>query len=71
MIKVHLLQNFDELDDVGVRAQPPQRLNFFQVVYLIDGVKVALHAFYGDVPPRLDALCFQHLREGTFSYFAY
>jgi len=37
------------------------------VVYLFDGVEVALHALDSDVFACLDALGFQHLRKSTLT----
>ena len=43
LVKQHLVQ----LDNVRVRAQSPQGLNFAQRVDLLDGLKDVLHALDG------------------------
>ena len=61
--KRHVLQDFIELHDVWVGRQPLQRLNFAQVVDLLNAVEVVLHAFDRDILPVLDRLRLENLRE--------
>mmetsp|Transcript_28098 Transcript_28098/g.69182 ORF Transcript_28098/g.69182 Transcript_28098/m.69182 type:complete len:286 (-) Transcript_28098:170-1027(-) len=62
-----VVQHLQQLDDVGVWGQPPQRLDLAQVVHLVQGVEVILHALDGDVLAVLDALRLQHLTERAFA----
>ena len=64
---------------MGVRRETLESLNFAQVVhlkvtaslnYLVDGVEVVFHAFNCNVLSSLNALRLEHLREGTFAFFA-
>ena len=51
-----VVENFAQLDDARVRRQTAQRLDFAQVVDLIQAVEVILHALDRDVLAILDAL---------------
>mmetsp|Transcript_103958 Transcript_103958/g.238005 ORF Transcript_103958/g.238005 Transcript_103958/m.238005 type:complete len:242 (-) Transcript_103958:19-744(-) len=66
-----VVQHLVQLDDVGVRRQPPQGLDLTQVVHLLHGVEVVFHAFDGHVPPGLDGLGLQHLGEGPLPLLGY
>lgn len=39
-----------------------------RVAYLFNRVKMVLHALNGNVLARLDALSFEHFREGSFTF---
>ena len=65
----NLLQNFIELDYLRMRTQPPQRLDFPEVVDLLDGVKVVFHALDCHVLGSLDALRFQNFRKRSLAFF--
>lgn len=39
--------------------------------HLIKAIEMVLHAFYGNILPILDALCFQYLRECSFTLFCH
>ncbi len=68
-----VLEDLDELDDVGVRGELFQGLDFAEVVdlgmtmhrpaYLLQGIEMILHALDRDVAATLDALRLQHLTE--------
>lgn len=64
----HLLENFVELDDLGVGTEPAEGLDLSEVVDLLDVVEVVLHALDGHILPRLYALGLQNLREGSFAF---
>jgi hypothetical protein len=56
-----IVEHLIELDDLGVRTQSSESLDLPEVVDLLDGVEVVLHALDGDVLARLDALGLEHL----------
>ena len=64
-----VIEHFQEFDDVAVRRESPQRLDFAEVVHLVERIEMVFHAFYGDVFPVFDALRLEHLREGAFALF--
>ena len=57
----HLLENFVELDDLGVGTEAAECLDLPEVVDLLDVVEVVLHALDGHVLARLYALGLQDL----------
>ncbi len=81
-----LLEHFVERDDVRVRRQSFQGLDLAKVVhlhawlrvpvnagrptYLVDVLKVSLHALYGCVFPGLDGLRLEHLGESALALLA-
>ena len=70
-VNIDLLEDFIEFDYLGVGTESTQGLNFSQIVDLLDGVEVVLHAFDGDVLASLDALGLEDLREGPLALFRY
>ena len=62
-----LLENLQKLDDVGMWRKPPKRLDFSQIIHLIQAIELVLHALYGHVFPVLDTLRLEHLREGALT----
>ena len=54
----YLLEYFIKLDNLRVRTEPPQGLNFSQVIDLLDIVEVVLHALNCHIFACLNALCF-------------
>jgi|TARA_B110001450_G_scaffold234911_1_gene239217 hypothetical protein len=51
-----------------MRTQPPESLDFSEIVDLVDGVKMVLHALNGNIFGSLDALGLEHLRESSFAF---
>jgi len=66
--KKYLLKDFVQLDDLGVRAETPECLDFSKVVYLLNCVEVVLHAFDGNVFASLDGLGLKDFGEGSLSF---
>ena len=64
-----LIEDLDELDDAGMRAQPTQGLNLPQVVHLLLALEGALHALDGGHLPVLHALGLQNLGKGALALF--
>ena len=62
-----VIEHFLELDDVLMRRESTQRLDFAQVVDLVDALKVVLHALDGMVLAVLDILGLEHLGERAFA----
>ena len=55
--QAYVLQHFIHLDDVWIRRQSSQRLDFPEAVHLFNAVKVVLHALDRQTLPILDGLC--------------
>ena len=51
-----------------MRTEPAQRLNLSQIIHLLDGVEMVLHALDGNILARLDALSLQYFREGSLTF---
>ena len=66
-----LLENFEELDNVLVRGQLLERLDLTELVDLLDGRELALHAFDGDILASLHGLRLDDFREGAFAFLGY
>lgn len=57
-----------EFDDMWVRGEAANGLNFAQVVDLVQGVEVSLHALDGEVLASFDALGLEHFAECAFPF---
>jgi len=66
----NLLKDFVEFDDLGVGTESPQGLDLPEVVDLLNGVEVVLHALDGHILASFDALRLEDLRESSLSLFA-
>lgn len=60
-LNISLLEDFQEFHDVLVRRQLLERLDFSQLVHLIDRSELALHALDCHVLTRLQGLSLDHL----------
>lgn len=57
--------------DVGVRAESFERLDLSELVYLVYGLEVFLHTFYGHELVSRHMLGFEDLRKCAFSFLTY
>jgi len=62
-----IVQNFDQLDDMRVGVQSLQRFDLAQVVYLLQAIKVRLHAFDSDILAIAQGLRLEHFTKRAFS----
>ena len=60
MRSIYLLEDLVELDDLGVGTETPKCLDLPEVVDLLDGVEVILHALDSNILASFYALGFQH-----------
>ena len=56
----NLLEDFVKLNDLRVRTEPTQRLDFSQIINLLDCVEMVLHALDGDILASLYTLSLEH-----------
>ena len=54
----YLLKYFVKLDNLRVRTEPSQGLDFSQIIDLLNIVEMVLHAFDCHIFACLNALCF-------------
>lgn len=66
-----IVQHLVEADDVWVRGQSLESLNFSQVLDLFNRMEVIFHALDGNVFSGLDRLSFQHFWECSFALLGY
>ncbi len=67
MRRGHLPEDPVGVVGLGGRAEATQRRDLAEVVDLVYGVEVVLHALDGDVLARLDALGLEHFGEGALA----
>ena len=66
-----VIEDFEEVDDVGVRGETLEGLDFSEFFHLFQRVEVIFHAFEGDVFSAGDRLGFEDFGEGSLAEFSY